>query len=77
MKIQRYRMIRCIAAICAVESAWWLCVIGGLWPNGTKSFASFAVFALCVVGFDRLYTAIIDLFLIAATPTGQPWLGKK
>jgi hypothetical protein len=77
VKIQRYRMIRCISAICAAESAWWLCVIAGLWPNGTKSVASFAVFALCVIGLDRLYTAIIDLFLIAATPTVQPMLGKK
>jgi hypothetical protein len=77
MKIQGYRMIRCIATICAVESAWWLCMIGGLWPNGTKSFASFAVFALCVVGVDRLYTAIIELFRIAATPTGQPLPGNK
>jgi hypothetical protein len=76
MKTHRHRVIRCIAAIFAAESAWWLCGLAGLWANGTKTFASFAVFALCVVGLNRLYTAMIDLLLIAATPTRQPVVTK-
>jgi hypothetical protein len=32
---------------------------------------------ICVFGLDRLYTAIIDLFGIAVTPTVQPMPGKK
>ncbi len=76
MKFQRYRIIRFISSICAVESAYWLCLTAGLWQSG-KSIASFAIFALCVVGMDRLYALIIDLLRIAVAPTAQPLAGKR
>jgi hypothetical protein len=66
MKHTKQRLTRLLAASASVALAWWLFDLAG-WSHAT-SLSQFFGFMFCVLGIERVMSAVIDLVTIALTP---------
>ena len=67
MKRTRKRLTRSLTAIPAVALGWWLYRAAGDWSH-TISLSQFFLFLFCVLGIDRVVSAVVDLVTITLAP---------
>jgi hypothetical protein len=61
MKVQRFSWFRFLVFACASGTVWWLSTLVGIWPNGPQSISAALVFLLCLLGAERLYSALLGI----------------
>ena len=67
MKHLKQRLTRALTAIPSVALAGWLFHVVGDWPHAA-SLSQFFLFMFCVLGIDRVISAVVDFVTIALAP---------
>jgi hypothetical protein len=66
MKHTRQRLTRLLSTSASVALGWWLFDLAGV--SHVTSLSQFFCFMFCVLGIERVMSAVIDLVTIALTP---------
>ena len=69
MKRRRQSMIRSATTFASVLLAWWLLDLAG--ARGSHSLAQFLCLLFCVLGIERIASAVVDLTAIAFEPRNR------